>query len=98
TALVYSVTMAVLSLLALVGVYAVYRRVTRSSLLALGLFVPFVATGALGETTIMPALWPMRYGSAYLLAWLTARSLDGDRPRRAATLSFVGTLAVVNSS
>jgi hypothetical protein len=98
TALVYTLMMALLSALALLAAYAVHRRVTGSSPLALALFVPFAATGAIGETTIMAAMWPMRYGSAYLLAWLTIRHVDGARPRHVATLSFIATLAIVNSS
>ena len=68
--------MASLTALALLAVFAVFRLVTRSSLLALALFLPFVATSDIdvplhGSPMTMSAMWPMRYGGAYLLAWLT---------------------------
>ena len=83
TGLVYTLLMAVLSVLALVAVYAIFRRIVRSSLLALGLFVPFVALSDISHTMLMPAMWPMRYGGAYLLAWLTARHVDAPQPAAA---------------
>src|SRR6185436_10959435 len=55
---------------------------------------PFVATGFLAidtypEPSAHPlgnaalfAIWPMRYGGAYAIAWLAARHLDGAAPRR----------------
>lgn len=97
TALVFTLAMAVLSVLTLIAVYAVFRRVVRSSLLALGLFVPFVALGDVGHTMGTPAMWPMRYGGAYLLAWLTVRHLDGSSPRRAWILFLVGGLVTINN-
>jgi hypothetical protein len=45
----------------------------------------------------MPAMWPMRYGGAYLLAWLTARHIDELRPRGAWVLFFVGGVVVINN-
>lgn len=83
TTFVYTLFTTVLSLFAFLAAYAVLRRVAGSSLLALGLFVPLVAMSDMRHTLIMTAMWPMRYGGAYLLAWLAARHIDGDRPRRA---------------
>lgn len=110
TALAYTAFMALLSGLALMACYAVFRRVTRSSLLALGLFVPFVATsditlpieigsdaGLDTSPMMLAALWPMRYGGAYLLAWLVARHLDGGRPRHAVALFLLGGLLAIDS-
>jgi hypothetical protein len=106
TIFVYTTFMAVLSGLVLLAVYGTFRLVTRSSLLALGLLVPFVATSdvnpgtsttGLGSPITIPALWPMRYGGVYLLAWLTARQIAGRRPRGQWILAFVGTVAAVNS-
>jgi hypothetical protein len=96
TAFVYTTFMTVLDVLALLAVYALLRRVARSSLLALGLFVPFVALSDVGHTLIMPAMWPMRYGGTYLLAWLTARHLDGARPRRAWVLFVLAGLVTLD--
>jgi len=76
TALVYGLLMLTLSALALLGVYGIFRRVVRSSLLALGLFVPFLALGDVAHPMSLTAMWPMRYGSAYVIAWLVARNVD----------------------
>jgi hypothetical protein len=101
TELVYSMMMAALSLLALLAVYAIVRRIVGSSLLALALFLPFVATGDIGgwpvsHPMIMPAMWPMRYGGAYLLAWLVARHGDGRRPRRAWIVFFIAGVVAID--
>jgi len=95
TALVYTVTMTLLSVLTLLAVYAIFRRVTRSSLPALGLFVPFVALGDVDRTMALTAMWPMRYGGAYLMAWLAARRLD-DVTRRVWPLYAVGAVVAVD--
>ncbi|HEU4702630.1 MAG TPA: hypothetical protein VFS37_09125 [Conexibacter sp.] len=96
TGFVYTLFMAVLSLLALLAVYGILRRLTPSALFALGLFVPFVALSGYRHTMIMAAMWPMRYGGAYLMAWLTARHVDGRRPRHAWPLFLVAGLLLVN--
>jgi hypothetical protein len=95
-AFVYTLFMTALSLLALVAAYAVLRRVAGSSLLALGLFVPLVAMSDMRHMMLVPAMWPMRYGGAFLLAWLVARQIDGDRPRRLWTLFAVAGVVSVN--
>jgi hypothetical protein len=97
TALVYSLLMALLSALALTAVYASFRRLARGSLLALGLFIPWLALGEYEHPMRMPALWPMRYGGAYLLAWLTVRHLDGAGPRRRSVLFLVGGLLAIDN-
>jgi hypothetical protein len=96
TGFVYSLFMTALSLLALIAVYAIFCRVTGSSLSALALFVPFVALGDMRHTMLMPAMWPMRYGGAYLLAWLTIRHLDGRRPQRMWLLFLVAGIVTIN--
>jgi hypothetical protein len=96
TAFVYSLTMTALSLLALLGVYAVFRRILASSTLALGLFVPFVALSDVDRTMTLPAMWPMRYGGAYLMAWLAARHVDRGAARRTWPLFLVGGIVAVN--
>jgi hypothetical protein len=100
TALVYTIAMALLNVLTVLAVYATFRRVVRSSVLALALFVPFLALSdsldPIGPFA-MPAMWPMRYGGAFLLVWLTARHIDGSRPHGAWVLFLVGALAAINS-
>ncbi|HEX4806719.1 MAG TPA: hypothetical protein VFU94_12540 [Conexibacter sp.] len=106
TIFVYSLWMAALTLATLLAVFSVFRLVTRSSLAALALFLPFVATsdlvsiwfkaGAISPMTLT-AMWPMRYGGAFLMAWLVARRVAGRRLRSAWALAFVGTLVVLNN-
>jgi hypothetical protein len=106
TALAFTAFMALLDGLVLVAVYAVFRRVTRSSLYACALFLPFVAASdvnvridasLLTSPFTLAALWPMRYGGAYLLAWLTVRHVDGCRPRHAWIIFFFGGLVAVDN-
>jgi len=93
--LVLSTFLAVLSLAALVAVYAVYRRIV-GSLFALALFLPFVALSDARHMMPYADIWPMRYGGAYLLAWLTARHLDRRGPRHLWVLFFVAGLATID--
>jgi len=97
TTLVYTLLMLVLSALALLGVYGIFRRILHSSVLALGLFVPFVALGAVEHTMSLTAMWPMRYGGAYLMAWLAARAIARDG-RRVWPLFAVGAVVAVNET
>jgi hypothetical protein len=87
----YTTVMATGTAAALLGIYGVFRRVTRSALAALGLYLPFVATSFFTEHGPMDnrygpvdafSMFPMRYGGPYLLAWLTARAIDGAHPPR----------------
>jgi hypothetical protein len=102
----WTVTMASISWLALIGVYATFRRILRSSLLALALYVPLLAVGnfiSAGTSAhrLSPAsifsLWPIRYAGPYLVAWAVARHLDGERPRRAWPLFLAAGLALLNN-
>jgi len=104
---VFTVTMASVSWLAIVSVYATFRRIVRNSLLALALYVPFVAvTYFIGAGTrahrISPANifshWPIRYAGPYLVAWLVCRHLDALRPRRAWLLFLAGGLVALNNA
>jgi hypothetical protein len=106
TIAVFSIAMTTLSGLSLLAVYAVLRRVARSALLALALYVPLLAIGFL-EIPYMPftptnsaqefGVWPMRYAGPYLLLWLTARHLDGASPRRTWPLFLAAGLVAVNN-
>jgi hypothetical protein len=92
--------------LALLALYAVLRRIARSSLLALALFLPLVATGFFmkigplsdryGPANLF-SLWPIRYGVPYLLAWLLARHVDRLAPRRAWLLFLAAGFTLVNN-
>src|SRR5215212_8909971 len=102
----YAVTMAAASALCLLAMFAVFRRLVHSSLLALALFLPFVATGFFMEIgplgnrygpSNLFSMFPMRYGGPYVLAWLLARHVDGARPRRALALFAFGGVVLVNN-
>jgi hypothetical protein len=109
TVLTFALTMVTLSLVALLSVYALLRRLVGGrSLLALALYAPFLATGFLAipnfpdpahslSNAILFAIWPMRYGGAYVVAWLTARHIDGASPRRAWWLFFAATLVALDN-
>jgi hypothetical protein len=96
TTFVYTLFMGVLSVLALLGVYALLRRLVGGSAAALGLFVPFVALSDVGHTMTLSAMWPMRYGGAYLMAWLTARHVDRRGPQQAWVVFLAGGLVAIN--
>lgn len=103
---VYAVTMATATAAAMVAVYALLRRLVQRSLLALALFVPFLATSFFTDLGPPEQRWgpvnsfsmfPMRYGGPYLLAWLTVRHLDGARPRSRVPLFLAAWLVAINS-
>jgi hypothetical protein len=103
---VYSLVMLTGTGIALVAVYATFRRVVRSSLLALALYVPFLANGFFQEqgplsNRYSPAnlfsLFPMRYGGPFVLLWLLARHLDGARPHQRIWLFVVAGIVVINN-
>jgi hypothetical protein len=103
---VYTVTMAALSGGALVAIFAMLRRVVRSSALALMLYLPFLATsffikagpsGNRYSPENLFSVFPIRYAGPYLLVWLTARQLDGVRPRKLWTIYLVAGLVVLNN-
>jgi hypothetical protein len=103
----YSAIMATFGGLTAIALYATLRRVVRSSIAALALFVPVLATGFFmelgplsnryGPSNIF-SMFPMRYGGAYLLAWLTVRHVDGARPVRRALLFGVAGVVLVNNA
>ena len=97
SAVVYEALMLLLNALALLAVYAIFRRILHSSLLALGLFVPFLALGDVDGSMLLTSMWPMRYGGAYLMAWLVARNVDRGGGR-AWPLFAVGAVVAVNET
>jgi hypothetical protein len=103
----WTLIMTSISGLATLAIYDVFRRVTRSSLLALVIFLPFLASGffqLLGPSSNRFSLagtfslWPMRYAGPYLLAWLTARHVDAVAPRRAPILLLAAGLVALNNA
>lgn len=108
---VFTLELALVSGLALLALYALLRRVTRSSLLALALFLPLLATSAFRLHDADPGRFslinyfgtmPLRYAGPFLLAWLLARYLDGmqdGRDRRLWPLfAAAGLVAIDNTS
>lgn len=102
----YTITMAAGTALVLLAIYATLRRVARSSLAALLLYIPFVSTGFFMEvgppaTRYGPSnlftIFPIRYGGPYLLAWLTARHVDGIRPHAVPLLFCAAGIVALNN-
>jgi len=98
--------LALLEAAGLLSLFAVLRRVTRGSVAALLLFLPVLATSAWvlrGESVERFSLvnyfgvLPLRYTGPFVLAWLLARHLDGDRPRRRWPLFLAGGLVAINN-
>jgi hypothetical protein len=103
----FTTTMAALTAIAMLALYALLRRVTRSSLLALALFLPLLATSAFrlhDPSTARFSLvnyfgtMPLRYAGPFLLAWLLARHLDGARPRGATALFAAAGLVAIDNT
>lgn len=91
----------------LLAIYDVLRRLTRSSVAALLLFLPLLATFGLrlhGPKVDRFSLInyfgvvPLRTAGPFLLAWLLARHLDGTRPRRLWPLFLAGGLVAINNT
>jgi hypothetical protein len=87
----FSALMCLISGIALLAMYDVLRRVARSSLTALVLFAPFLATsffllrGPLETRYTLATIfadYPLRFAGPWLLAWLTARHLERPPGRR----------------
>ena len=104
---VFTTAIAALTGLALLGLYGVLRRAARSSVAALLLFLPLLATSALrlhgppmGRFSLVTyyGVLPLRYAGPFLLAWLLARHLDGAWPRRIWPLFLLGGLATLNNT
>ncbi|MGN6189904.1 MAG: hypothetical protein ACTHOE_13500 [Conexibacter sp.] len=82
---VFTGVMCLISALSLLAIYDLLRRLARSSLSALLLFAPFLATswfllrGPLANRYTLATIfadYPIRFAGPWLLAWLTARQLD----------------------
>lgn len=107
TVLVFSLFMCTLTGLALLSIFGVFRRVARSAVGGLLLYVPFLATslfflgGTLVNRTTVGTYYgtfPLRYAGPYFLALLTARELQrGLRAVGAYLLFLLGGLAILNN-
>lgn len=104
---VFTIAMSVISAVAMLAMFDTIRRVARSSLAGLLLFLPFLATsffmmkGPLENRYAIVNLFgtfPLRYAGPFLLVWLVARQLDGASPRRAGWLFFAAGLVVLNNA
>ncbi|MGB2710489.1 MAG: hypothetical protein WBC33_03170, partial [Conexibacter sp.] len=108
TLLVFTIAMCVLSGIALLAIFDVLRRTTRSTLVALVLYLPFLATSLFQvrgtiETRDTFAtyfgIFPLRYAGPYLLAWLTARQLERGGGRTGTWPLFVAAgLVLLNNT
>jgi hypothetical protein len=103
----FTTSMAFISLVAMLAVYSVIRRVAGSPVLALLLYLPFLATSffvARGTPVRRYGfadyfgVFPLRYVGPFFVLFLLARNLDGAWPRRAGWIFLVAGLAVMNNS
>jgi len=107
TLLVFTLAMCTLTTLALLAIFGVLRRATRSPLTALALYVPFLATSmfAIGEASVNRGsfgnyfgIFPLRYAGPYLTAWLAARHVETRGGAVSAWLLFTAAgLALINN-
>jgi hypothetical protein len=106
TVLVFTIAMCVLSGLALVAVYDVLRRAARSATVALGLFLPTLATSLFDPYRVPDlhftagayfGMMPLRYAGPFALAWLLARHLESSRHTRTWPLFVVAGLVWLNN-
>ncbi len=91
---------------ALLAVFATFHRLAGSALVALLLFLPFVATGFFMkegplENRYGPAalfsLFPVRYAGAYLLLWWVVRRAERRSTRSPVPLFLVAGLCAINN-
>jgi hypothetical protein len=106
TLLVFTIAMCTITSIAFLAVFALLRRLTRNSIAALLLFLPFVGTSLflIRGTDISRMtfgayfpVFPLRFGGPYLLAWLTARHLDGRQRTRRWPLFVAAGLVLLNN-
>jgi hypothetical protein len=102
----FSTLMTLLTALALLAVLAVLWRLARSAVAAIALYVPFLATSLFivrGDAVARFdfgnyfGMFPVRYGGPYVLAWLTTRHLDGDRPQAIGLFAVAGIVVLNNT-
>lgn len=103
---VFTVAMSAINVVCMLAAYATVRRVARSTVAGLLLFLPFLATsffmmrGPLENryaTVNLFSTFPLRYAGPFLLLWLVARHLDGASPRAPRWLFLAAGLTVLNN-
>jgi hypothetical protein len=103
----FTASMAAITAVAMLAVYGILRRVTRSAIGSLALFLPFLATSFFvveGNPITRFSfadyfgVFPMRYAGPYLVAYLIARHLSGARPRLAIWIFLGAGLTVLNNT
>jgi len=110
TVLVFTTVLCTITGLALLAIFGVLRRVTRSAAAALLLYLPFLATSLylIAETLqnrssvgSYYASFPLRYALPFAVAWATARRIDrddGDRARALWPLFTLAGIALLNNA
>jgi hypothetical protein len=107
TLLAFTITLSALTGLALLAVFSVLRRTVRSSLAALLLYLPFLASSLfiLGGTSANRSTvgsyfgnFPLRYVGPYLLAWITARQLERRSPVGLLALFLAAGVVLLNNA
>ncbi|MGN6189170.1 MAG: hypothetical protein ACTHOE_09740, partial [Conexibacter sp.] len=102
----YALTMLAGTGVAMLAVFGTFRRLTASSLVALALFLPFVATSFFMEegpsaNRYAPVNlfneFPIRYAGPYVLLWLVVRRLDRAVTRSAIPLFLFAGLVAINN-
>jgi hypothetical protein len=100
-----SISMCVISAIAMAAIYFMFLQVTRGAWSALALYVPWVAlsmypwidTGAHREFNgIYYGVFPARYFGPFLLAWLCAMGLRGRRIPTFALFALAGVVVLNN--
>lgn len=104
---VFTVVMSAIGAAAMAATFATLRRLVASSVVALVLFLPVLATsffmiqGPLDNRYAVGNLFgtfPLRYAGPLLLLWLVARHLDGSAPRRRAWLCAAAGVVALNNA
>jgi hypothetical protein len=102
----FTCCMAAITVVSIVAMYDVIRRLARSAVGALLLFLPFMATSfflLLGNPVKRYSfadyfgVFPLRYAGPFLVAFLLARHLSGRRPRGAVWVFVMAGLALLNN-
>jgi hypothetical protein len=102
----FTVSMAAITLVAMMAVYSVIRRVVESPVAALVLFLAFMATSffILRGSPVHRysfadyfGVFPLRYAWPFLVLYFLSRHLVGEWPRRPGWIFVIAGLAVLNN-
>jgi hypothetical protein len=107
TLLAFTIAMCSITAVSMLAIFDVLRRVARSALAALLLYLPFLATSFFMVEGTYANRWtfgnyfatfPLRYAAPYVLAWLTARRLGREGLGHAWPLFLVAGLTALNNA